>query len=142
MPWSTPSWGSARREECVLPDTARDVRHANGVQVDVDPFDFSVTVGRHRDTIVLAPAGELDLATAPLLADHLDVIDPGVEPVEVVLDLSAITFLDSSGVALLVGISRRAARDGWGLTITGARPDALRVLALCGLLDVLPLRVE
>jgi anti-anti-sigma factor len=103
------------------------------------PPEFSVTVGRCRDTVTLAVAGELDLASAPLLADHLDAIDPGGGLDAVVLDLHALTFLDSSGVALLVGAMRRAEHEGWRLRITGTPPEPRRVLDLCGLLDVLPL---
>jgi anti-anti-sigma regulatory factor len=47
--------------------------------------------------------------------------------------------MESSGVALLIGIARRAEREGWVLTIRGTPPHALRVLGLCGLLDALPL---
>jgi anti-anti-sigma factor len=104
----------------------------------IHPPDFSVTVGRHRDTVTVAPAGELDLATAPLVADHLDALAGGA-PACVVLDLGAVTFLDSSGVALLLGIWRRAGQEGWELSIANTPPAALGVLELCGLLDVLPL---
>ena len=102
------------------------------------PPDFSVTVGRHRDTIRVAAEGELDLASAPLLADHLGAVG-AADAGSVVLDLSRLTFLDSSGVALLLGLTRRAEREGWALTIADPSPQALSVLELCGLLDVLPL---
>ena len=100
------------------------------------PTDFTVTVGRHDDTVTVMVAGELDLATAPLLADHLDAVADGTA---VVLDLGALTLLDSTGVALLLGATRRAAHEGRPLRITGTPPNARRVLDLCGLLDVLPL---
>jgi anti-sigma B factor antagonist len=101
------------------------------------PPEFSVTVARRGDTVTLAVAGELDLATTPQVAAHLDALEPGVGAV--VLDLSAVTFLDSSGVALLLAIARRAEQEGWRLSITGTPPQAHGVLELCGLLDVLPL---
>jgi anti-anti-sigma factor len=99
------------------------------------PSDFSVTVGRHRDVVRLAVEGELDLATVPVLAEHLEVAGAG----EVVLDLAALTFLDSSGIALLIGLSRRADREAWALRIVGTPDHARATLALCGLVDVLPL---
>jgi anti-anti-sigma factor len=103
------------------------------------PSDFSVTVGRHRDTVTLAPAGDIDLATAPLVADHLEALAAGDDVAHVVIDLEDVTFFDSTGVALLLGGWRRAEREGWELTIVNTPPGARNVLDLCGLLEVLPL---
>jgi anti-anti-sigma factor len=97
------------------------------------PPEFSVSVGRSGATVRLAVAGELDLATAPLLADHLAAV--GAPGADVVLDLAGLTFLDSSGVTLLLGAARRAARDGWALRVAGLPEHARRVLELCGVLD-------
>jgi anti-anti-sigma factor len=104
------------------------------------PPDFSVTVGRSGDTVTVSVAGELDVAAVPVLGAHLDALEADTAGAAVVLDLSALTFLDSSGVALLIAVARRAEDEGWPLRIAGTPPQALRVLALCGLLDVLPLR--
>ena len=103
------------------------------------PSDFSVTVGRHRDTVTIAPAGDIDLATAPTVADHLEALAAGDDVAHVVVDMSDVTFFDSAGVALLLGSWRRAEREGWELTIVNVPPGARGVLDLCGLLEVLPL---
>jgi len=103
-------------------------------------YDFSVTVGHHRDTVTVAPAGDLDLATAPLVADHLEALATGGGVAHLVLDLGDVTFFDSTGVALLLGCWRRAEREGWELRIVDTPPYVLRVLDLCDLLDVLRLR--
>src|ERR1044072_8337149 len=102
------------------------------------PPDFSVAVGHSREIVTIAPAGEVDLVTAPLIADHLEAIAAG-EVRHLVLDLEGITFMDSNGVALLLGTWRRAAREGWTLTIANTPPVVADVLHTCGLLDVLPL---
>jgi anti-sigma B factor antagonist len=103
------------------------------------PSDFSIAVGRHRDTVTLAPAGDLDLATAPMVVDHLEALAAGGEVAHLVLDLGDVTFFDSTGVTLLLGCWRRAGREGWELTIVNTPPSARGVLDLCGLLEVLPL---
>lgn len=103
--------------------------------------DFTITVGRHHDTATVTPAGELDLATAPLVADHFDALAES-DVTHVVLDLGSLTFLDSSGVALLIGTWRRASREGWTLTIANTPPTVFGVLDTCGLLDVLPFAGE
>ncbi|HET6507580.1 MAG TPA: STAS domain-containing protein [Baekduia sp.] len=101
------------------------------------PPEFSIAVGHSRDTVTLAPAGEIDLVTAPLIADHLAAIAAG-DVGHLVLDLEGVTFMDSNGVALLLGTWRRAAREGWTLTIARTPPVVAEVLTTCGLLDVLP----
>jgi anti-anti-sigma factor len=56
------------------------------------------------DGLVIALSGELDLASLPAVAAPMDdVLSRAVQPV--VLDLGGLTFLDSSGVALLVRIA-------------------------------------
>ena len=53
----------------------------------------------------MQPHGELDLATAPTLEAALD----GVEIAErLVLDLCGLSFIDSTGLHLLVALHRRA----------------------------------
>ncbi|HEV7492651.1 STAS domain-containing protein [Baekduia sp.] len=103
------------------------------------PSDFSVTVGHHRDTVSLAPAGDIDLATAPLVADHLEALAASGDVSHVLIDLQGVTFFDSTGVALLLGCWRRAEREGWELTIVNTPSDARGVLSLCGLLELLSL---
>ncbi len=103
------------------------------------PPEFSVAVGHSRDTVTIAPVGEVDLATAPLIADHLQAL-AGDGLRHLVLDLEGVTFMDSSGVALLIGVWRRAAEEGWNLTIAHTPPVVSSLLTTCGLLDVLPFR--
>lgn len=103
----------------------------------IKPPEFSVAVGHSRDTVTLAPAGEVDLSTAPLIADHLEAIAAG-DVVHLVIDLEGVTFMDSNGVALLLGAWRRAAQEGWTLTLANTPPVVADVLTTCGLLDVLP----
>jgi anti-anti-sigma factor len=81
---------------------------------------------------VLAVAGELDLVTAPILEGSL-AQDTG----DVRLDLTAVTFIDSSGVAGLVRLYRRCESDGCTLRIAACSPQVERVLRIVGLYDTL-----
>lgn len=49
------------------------------------------------------------------------------------LDLTGTTFIDSSGIELVVRFERRAAAGGLDVVIVGARPEVRRVFDLCGL---------
>ena len=82
-----------------------------------------------RGWLVLTVAGEIDLATAPQLAACLvDAADR-----DVAVDLSAVTFLDSSGLSALVAGSRAATANGHVLRTFGERDTIRRVLEISGL---------
>jgi anti-sigma B factor antagonist len=81
------------------------------------------------------PRGELDLATADALADALADLE-GARQVS--LDLRGLSFIDSTGLRLLVSLGHRAARDGFELSLVAPEPPADRPIQLCGLDKVLP----
>jgi anti-sigma B factor antagonist len=93
---------------------------------------------RHTDSgrVVLAVAGEIDMASAGRLDQVLDtVLDrPGV--VEVVVDLAEVPFLDSTGVAALLRGAAEAVGRGATLRVTNPRPVVARVLRITAV-DVL-----
>jgi anti-anti-sigma factor len=101
---------------------------------------FSATLSVNGDAKV-ALAGELDMATAPELVRALaPVVETG--PPEVVLDLSALSFIDSSGLGVLVDTQQRLTADGRHLCIDGARPSARKVFEIAGLVDYLHVRLD
>jgi len=93
-----------------------------------------VSVSSQRDgrILTLAVSGEVDLATSPLVDDAIAgaIASSGVNTV--VVDLSAVEFLDSSGVALLLKGRRRADEQGVGYRVTGAQGTPLQVLQIAG----------
>ena len=68
--------------------------------------DRAVIVERSRDAVVLRVTGELDLATAPKLRQKVDSALREDPPALLVIDLSAVTFLASAGMAVLVSAHR------------------------------------
>lgn len=85
----------------------------------------------------LVVSGELDLATAGQLADHLDPL-PG-HGAEVRVDLSGLTFLDSSGLRVLIEAHQRAEVAGRTIVFTGVSIVVRRILELAGVADYLVL---
>ncbi|PWU45864.1 anti-sigma factor antagonist [Micromonospora sp. S4605] len=81
-------------------------------------------------------AGELDLSTAGELVAVLDrLAEAGTH--RLLVDLSGLTFCDSTGIAAFVrGDNRAAAAGGW-LRLTGATGRVARLLQLTGLGDIL-----
>jgi anti-anti-sigma factor len=71
--------------------------------------EFSVRISERGSSVVVAPHGELDIATAQQLRAELERQDPART---LVLDLRGLAFMDSSGLALILEQQRRAERHG------------------------------
>jgi anti-sigma B factor antagonist len=81
--------------------------------------------------------GELDLETAPTLTSALHSLERPCE--RVVVDVSGLQFIDSTGLHLAVEEHQRATTDGFEFVIAGAGENVLRVLRIAGLDVGLPL---
>jgi anti-anti-sigma factor len=83
--------------------------------------------------VIVAPAGELDIASRPLMEEALGTAF-GAEPERVLLDLRAVEFMDASGAWLLMQSADRADAAGPSLALILGAPPSYRVLELCGLM--------
>jgi anti-sigma B factor antagonist len=93
------------------------------------------TDGEHQ---ILAVEGELDLSSIPVLARHLDGQIGGVRKA-LTVDLSGVTFMDSSGLRLLIELSERAQREQWALSLVAPRHESANlVLRMTGADSALP----
>ena len=86
-------------------------------------------------TVVLA--GELDHCTAPQIRRQLDEIleDPGVR--HLCLDLGGLTFMDSSGIGVLLGRLRILQQRGGTLSVKNMQPPIEKLFRLTGLQRVI-----
>src|SRR6187455_2073117 len=95
------------------------------------PEGFAIAVDSGADRTVVTVRGELDMSNAPTLVDTLT-RDAGVGA-KVVVDLSGVTFIDSSAIGGLVSAGQTLADAGGRLAI-GPRSDTVfRVLEITGL---------
>ena len=94
--------------------------------------DFAIRVVRADQATTLAVTGEVDLSTAGGLAEAgLDALAAGATVV--IVDLSGVTFLDSTGLAALVTINNRARNDGAALIIARPRVRVRHLFQITGL---------
>lgn len=97
----------------------------SSLQIDVRP---------QRDHVRVVPVGELDVATVYELEDQLrDLRSSGFE--KSVLDLRELTFLDSTGVALILAEHDFARRNQHEFSLIAGPPAVQRTLDICGLLE-------
>lgn len=94
-------------------------------------------IDRDGDVVTLAFAGEFDIAATEPLGDWLDEIE-ATAPRAIVVDLAALTFLDSSGARALLQANARASGSHSFAIVSGNGP-AHRALALIGLDQLLPM---
>lgn len=83
------------------------------------------------------PSGELDVATAPTLERALQAIELTAAQ-RIILDLRGLSFMDSTGVHLLLRASQRALVDGHELGLIAGSVAVQRPLALSATLQRLP----
>ena len=85
-------------------------------------------------------SGELDAYTAPDLRDTLDEL-VAEDKCWIVADLTELTYLDSTGLGILVGTAKKCRQAGGDLAVACARKNLLRIFQISGtqeILNVLP----
>ena len=103
-----------------------------------EPFSCEVTPG--SDLVVVAPRGELDMATVGAVEHELRrQVESGSRAV--VLDLRGLSFMDSSGLHLVARWAAEASRDGFEFQIERGSAVVQRVFELAGMTD-LPFRPQ
>ena len=86
---------------------------------------------------VLDVAGEIDVYQAPRLRERLDaLLDAGTSRLAV--NLSSVTYIDSTGLGTLVAVRKRALAAGGELRLICPNPSIRRVFEITGLLPVFP----
>jgi len=98
---------------------------------------MSLDVNTADGHAVVAVDGELDAYTSHHLRSWLAELDEeGVTHIAV--DLRRLTFVDSSGLGVLMGAGRRARDRGGRVVLREVSPQIRRVLDVTGLSDLLP----
>jgi anti-anti-sigma factor len=96
-----------------------------------------ITVSEHGAQTTLALDGEWDLGEEEITR-HAIRAALARQPARLVLDLSRLTFIDSSGIHILVGLFRRTGHRGIELAIVPGPPAVQRVFEICELTARLP----
>lgn len=87
-------------------------------------------------TIRISLEGELDLASARKMEERLEAIG-NEAPARVIVDLGKVTFIDSTGLRVLLLADARARDAGYELVLRPGEPTVQRVFEVTGALDVL-----
>jgi len=101
------------------------------------PTAFSIVTDETSDGVRLSLSGDLDLASAPEF-ERAALRAQRARPARLVLDLTRLSFLDSSGLRALLAVNRACAHGAPALSVV-AGEQARRMFELTGVTDSLPL---
>ncbi len=94
---------------------------------------MSVEINVTGEVVTAYLSGELDHHTAKQMREEIDCAVELNMPTLLVLDFSGISFMDSSGIGLVMGRYRNLQKTGAVLHISGAAPNIYKVLKLAGI---------
>lgn len=88
---------------------------------------------RRRDTITALLTGELDQCSAQAVRTKLDALIQDRHIKHLVLDMKELTFMDSSGIGVILGRYRTLAQRGGSVSVANMNPQITRVFTLSGM---------
>jgi stage II sporulation protein AA (anti-sigma F factor antagonist) len=115
------------------PSTRGVINNFSGPEI----VDIGITYS--EGVAVITVTGELDLSNAAWLSQCLhDAIDAGV--IEIVLDIEHLTYVDSTGLAILKSAHNRMLATHGKMVILAPAPNVMRLLEVTRLSSVLTIR--
>lgn len=100
------------------------------------PGRLDVSSAASGGAVTVTLRGELDLGSIGGLQERLTAIERG-EPERIVLDLSGLSFIDSSGLRMLLLADGRARERGRELVLTSSTDAVQRMFEMTGARDLL-----
>ncbi len=97
---------------------------------------FGIVEQYREGSVVVAVSGEVDVATAPALREHFEAMAGADDARSVVVDLTGVPFIDSTGLGVLIGVRKRCEDDGHPLSIVIVEPRILKVFEITGLTEL------
>ena len=124
-----------------LPPLANAGRECHAVAAGTIAAVDEVRVTRRGDVDAIEAVGEFDVSNVESLDEKLRAVLSGASTASCLLDLTGVTFMDSTGVNALIRWSKEAQvseREGLAIVVGGRETPAAGVLKLLGLLERLP----
>jgi anti-anti-sigma factor len=106
-------------------------------ETEVPDGPFRVDVRQDRDAVYVCPVGDVDLDTADHIRERLDELrHAGFK--RLILDLRGVTFLDSTGIRLVLDADASARADGFDFALIEGPARVQRAFEITGLRAALP----
>ena len=101
-------------------------------------MDLAISTTQRQGGTVVAVGGEIDVYTAPRLREHLvSVVAAG--NYHLIVDMEKVSFLDSTGIGVLVSGLRRVREHNGSLRLVCSQDHVMKILRITGLTTVFPI---
>ncbi|MBQ7793799.1 MAG: anti-sigma F factor antagonist [Clostridia bacterium] len=88
-----------------------------------------------KNTLVITADGELDHHTAAKIRKEADNAFSG-DTRNIIFDFSKLTFMDSSGLGMIMGRYKKIQKKGGSLVIVSPKPQVKRILEMSGIMSI------
>lgn len=92
----------------------------------------------HENAAIVSLSGELDQYAAAALKSKIDIETEASHKHNLIMDLSDVTFMDSSGIGLIIGRYKLMKAIGGKIAVCGGNKGVKKVIELSGLTKIIP----
>jgi len=96
------------------------------------PQNVIKAIKHHNQDVIMQLAGEIDMKSSAKIKDKFKEIF-SQKPQSVIVDMTEVNFMDSSGLAVLVGALKRSRINNSELKLTGLTKDVRGIFEICRL---------
>jgi anti-sigma B factor antagonist len=104
-------------------------------------MNISININEDGKTVRVQVGGELDAYTAPKLREELFPLTEK-EEVNMVIDLSKVSYLDSTGLGVFVGVFKNVRSNNGKFKITGLSDRLMKLFEITGLANIIDLETQ
>lgn len=104
----------------------------------VPEFALKITDGNNFHIKVMHLEGELDEVSIEEVKKQLDPLLEDSTVLQLIFDLTKLSFINSKGIGYLVSVHTHLAKDGRSMILAGAKESVLDVINLVGLTNIIP----
>ena len=88
-------------------------------------------------TLYIQLEGEIDHHSAQTFRERIDMAFEPTDCRQIVFDFSGVTFMDSSGIGMIIGRYKNAKKRGGTIAIAGMNPEIGRIFQISGLAKII-----
>lgn len=90
-----------------------------------------------KEVLIIKLSGELDHHSAEEVRNHIDDKIEREKSIKVIMDFENVTFMDSSGIGVVIGRYKKILSQGGEIVITSATDNIKRVFELSGIFKII-----
>ena len=103
---------------------------------------MKVTYDKNKKILIMQITEEIDHHISEKIRDRADFEIQKYMPKQVILDFSNVSFMDSSGIGMLIGRYKTASMFGSTINMINVKPGIKKVFEMAGILKIIPIIEE